>query len=490
MSLVSGINSIDSLIYTSWNLDAHTPVSLTYSFLSFLPADAPEEDRKGFTPMNAVQQDAARAALATWAAVASITFSEVASGGNIQFGTNDQSADKSAGYAYYPDPNLRYSTPLFINKLAGSSSHLAPGEYGFTVLMHEIGHTLGLKHSGDYDVTGTDTDGPFLPEEDDTRDLTLMSYNGPLSFPDLRLEPAGPMLYDIQAIQYLYGANTSYRAGDDIYRFTDSSAVQCIWDGGGVNTFDFSGCSEFAIIDLRPGEYSAVYLDVPSIWIAYGVTIQKAIGSAGADLIFTSESGSIIEAGAGHDLIFSNLGDDRLAGGDGRDEVLFVKERGAYTISAVDGGWMVVGEGRDLLTGIERLSFADSDVALDLNGVGGQTYRLYQAALGRAPDLAGLGYWIDAGDHGASLASVARQFIGSAEFARTYGVLDNAAFVTQLYQNVLHRKPDQGGLAFHLDLLERGGPREDTLISFSESPEYQAAQIAVIGNGFAYTPLG
>ena len=69
------------------------------------PSYAFFDDAFGFTPMDATQQSAVRAALATWAEVANITFKEVSdagSGGVIRFGTNDQNGTSSA-YTYFPN---------------------------------------------------------------------------------------------------------------------------------------------------------------------------------------------------------------------------------------------------------------------------------------------------------------------------------------------------------------------------------------------------
>lgn len=148
-------------------------------------------------------------------------------------------------------------------------------------------------------------------------------------------------------------------------------------------------------------------------------------------------------------------------------------------------------DGINTLTSVERIQFTDTNVALDINGTGGQVYRLYQAAFNRAPDVAGLGFQMSAIDKsGLTLNQIAQNFITSPEFVRTYGSLSNTAFVTQLYANVLHRVPEAEGLKFHTDLLNANAvSRATDLVGFSESAENQAALIGVIGNGFAFTPL-
>ncbi|MGZ8295391.1 MAG: DUF4214 domain-containing protein, partial [Telluria sp.] len=161
-----------------------------------------------------------------------------------------------------------------------------------------------------------------------------------------------------------------------------------------------------------------------------------------------------------------------------------------FAVRRLADGWSVSGQGSDMLAGVERLVFSDTAYALDIDGMAGGVYRLYRAALGRAPDEGGLGYWIGAGDSGVALAAMAQGFIDSGEFSAAYGALDNAAFVARLYANVLQRAPDDAGLAFHLDLLERAvTTRNLTLLAFSESAENQDALAGVIGNGFAYTPF-
>lgn len=490
MSLTSGINTIDALVYSSWNTTPHTGITLTYCFPRTLPAGASADDARGFAPMSLVQQQAVRAALAEWAAVANIVFVEVESDGNIVFASNDQ-GDATDAYAYLPDAVARYTSAVFTNSRVPLDAYMAPGEAGFTILLHEIGHTLGLKHPGYYDGANDETGGPYLPGHLDSRAYTQMSYNGAGTLELVGKEGLTPMLYDIQAVQYLYGANPAWRSGDDVYTFGADSAPRTIWDGGGFNVFDFSACTEGADVDLRPGELSSTCAGFDNIAIAYGATIHKAVTGAGSDTIRASDAGSIIESGAGSDTIHGGAGDDRIAGGEGLDTLVLDGQAAQYTLSATADGWLVEGFGRDLVAGVERIRFSDTTMAIDIDGVAGQVYRLYQAAFARTPDQGGLGYWIEAGDRGLSMASVAQAFIDSPEFSATYGALDNASFVARLYLNVLGRQPDAPGLAFHLNLLERGDTsRSVTLLSFSESAENQQALAGVIGNGFAYTPYG
>jgi len=163
--------------------------------------------------------------------------------------------------------------------------------------------------------------------------------------------------------------------------------------------------------------------------------------------------------------------------------------RRAYTIvrEGANVGMTHSAGGNDTLDGIERLRFDDGAVALDIDGVAGQMYRLYQAAFNRTPDLEGLGFWIGMGDRGTALEAVSNAFVISKEFTDTYGALTDAQFITQLYRNVLHREPDQAGLDFHVGhLVAHNSTRATALIAFSESAENQAALIGAIANGISF----
>lgn len=224
----------------------------------------------------------------------------------------------------------------------------------------------------------------------------------------------------------------------------------------------------------------------------------------------------MLQAGAGNDRISLNGGGGQLGvmAGDGNDQITLLG--GAHTVDGGAGTDTVrlsmtradatiqrIGTSNsytvtdkagtvDQLTGVERIAFADATVALDVDGSAGQVYRIYQAAFNRTPDKGGLGYWINAMDHGASFASVAQGFLDSSEYHKAYdGVKSNRELVTKYYENILHRTPDAGGLDFWAGVLDnKAAGTADVLASISDSAENKAGLIGVIGNGFEYTPYG
>lgn len=550
MSLSTGINSIDSLVYSSWNTSAHQSISLTFSFLQRPTGDFTADDAKGFQPMTAAQQDAVHAALAGWASVANVTFTEVAGGGKLQFGTNDQRADGSSAYAYLPQPGADHLY-MFLSTGSNANYDFTPGSYGPSVLLHESGHLLGLKHPGNYDSTGNPLPGESLPKAQDSGDYTQMSYTPPSSTGYTGYYGTTPALYDIQAVQYLYGANLSYRTGDDIYSFSSRSTVQCIWDAGGVNTFDFSACTGTTLINLNAGAFSETSKALHNISIAYGVTVQNAIAGSGGSTIYGNAADNQITGGAGRDtVVFTKSyasyvlqssssgilvvgeGSDLLKGvevlqfadrsiqasevaavlptlggtandtfyaasanpvidgGSGLDTLVFTGAHTGYEIGRVDGGYSITSNGgSNVVSNLERLVFSDGGVALDTDGAAGQLYRLYQAAFVREPDAAGLGYWLGVQTGGASLEAITHSFLVSDEFFKQYGTqLNDDDFVTMLYRNVLHREPDQAGKDFHVAALHSGLSRETLLLaSFSESPENVALVAQTMPAGLFYT---
>lgn len=223
---------------------------------------------------------------------------------------------------------------------------------------------------------------------------------------------------------------------------------------------------------------------------------DNAMGSAGADGLVGYNGDDILRGAEGSDRLLGMAGNDMLDGGSGLDTAEYLYNRAAYTVTPTGIGMRVSStnsEGSDTLAGIERLRFADSALALDVgsDGIGGKAYRLYQAAFDRAPDAAGAGFWLHAMDQGWSLLEVAQQFIQSSEYRAVVGSgLSHRELVTRYYTNTHDRAPDQAGLDFWVKALDRGTSAAEVLVAISESPEHVDARAAIIAGGFEYTPYG
>lgn len=219
--------------------------------------------------------------------------------------------------------------------------------------------------------------------------------------------------------------------------------------------------------------------------------------SSGDDTITGTFEADRINALSGNDIIFSLGGNDTVFGGDGVDTVGLLGPRSEYTISGnpMSGNFTIThntmfGDGTDQMSSIERLSFEDGTLALDIGGNAGQVYRLYQAAFDREPDDGGLSFWINVFDEGnLLLEGIAAQFIESAEFARLYGQPENVSdsdFIALLYNNVLDREPDAAGFSYWNTQAQGGLGREAILRYFSESDENVANVADQISDGIWY----
>lgn len=105
--------------------------------------------------------------------------------------------------------------------------------------------------------------------------------------------------------------------------------------------------------------------------------------------------------------------------------------------------------------------------------VEGSIERLYRAYFLRAPDRAGLTYWVGRFSDGAPLPAISEGFARSPEFVDRYGRLGDGAFVDLVYRNVLQRSPDATGRGYWVQqLAERRRSRGGVMVGFSESPEF------------------
>ena len=217
-------------------------------------------------------------------------------------------------------------------------------------------------------------------------------------------------------------------------------------------------------------------------------TAERVASSATAAVVTNIPPQVITGTGDG-DTLTGGAGNDTFDGGAGTDTAAFSSLLAAYSFAPSSGNKILSGpDGSDTLSSIERLTFADANLAFDLEGNAGQTYRLYQAAFNRTPDIGGLGGWIIGRDSGLTPLQVANSFMASAEFQSLYGANpSNEQFVSLLYTNALHRPADAGSLGYWINQLASGlQTRAQALVNFSESPENKASVLPSIANGILY----
>lgn len=460
-----------------------------YHFAESPAAFFDDQDKDGFEAFNAAQRAFARKVFDYISTVVNVEFRETGAldgEGVLVLANNLQ--DDSAGYAH--------SQLVMLNHDVWQNLAPTMSNAGVQILLHEVGHALGLKHPfDDVDSVGTPGQGPFLSSVEDIGEHTLMSYN---------VEPSDYHLaysaLDLAALQYIYGPAAQVAAGDTSWRL-DAGRNNFIADGAGADTLDGSAFAGGMTVDLRPGYWGFMGAKADSIvragqvTVNFGSVIENLRGGAGNDTLTGNEIANRIEGGAGNDAIAGGAGSDQLDGGAGLDVAVYAGKLADFSFKTGPDGIAVSDRlhpaDTDLLAGIERLKFDDAMVALDTDGVAAQAYRLYQAAFNRTPDLGGLGYWIGQMERGASLKEVAANFIASGEFTGMYGLKPaNADFLTKIYQNILHRAPDQAGFDYWLQAMEQGTSAVDILAQFSESRENVVALAGVVDAGIAYTPFG
>ncbi|POA35763.1 MULTISPECIES: serralysin family metalloprotease [unclassified Pseudomonas] len=332
--------------YAWHDLNGSGKIELTYTFLTAPTSNFSGLGVTGFSQFSALQKSQAVLAMQSWGDVANVTFTEAAKGGDghMTFGNYSGGQEGAAAFAFLPGSEPGYDGQSWYLTGSGYNVNKTPGvnNYGRQTLTHEIGHTLGLSHPGDYNAgEGTPSYNDAVYGQD-TRGYSLMSYwsesntNQNFSKGGVEAYSSGPLMDDIAAVQKLYGANMSTRTGDttygfnsnagrDFYSATSSSdkVVFSVWDAGGKDTLDFSGFTQNQKINLNEASFSDVGGLVGNVSIAKGVIIENAIGGSGNDLLIGNSVANELKGGAGNDIIYGAGGADKLWGGSGSDTFVF-----------------------------------------------------------------------------------------------------------------------------------------------------------------------
>lgn len=472
-----------------------SPVEVTYSFMAAAPDYAEASDKNGFSVFSDAQKDATRKIFADIAQQLNITFREVSdtvgSYGQIRLGNNAQGTT-SAGYASIPDPSAGPTAgDLYINNQDPANlSDVTPGTNAHATLVHELGHTLGLKHPGNYNAgePALPGAGNFLAASEDSEANTIMSY---VKAPQQQERDFFAM-YDMLALQYLYGSRP-YNTGIDVYGLGDSAGrkLQMLIDSGGVDTLDASAATAAAIIDLRDGYASSIgrLADgtpaLGNVQIAFGAVIENAAGTSSSDTITGNDAANAITGGSGNDAI---------DGGAGVDTAVFSGTRSAYAIAGSGSTWSVGDntanrDGADTLTNVERLKFSDVSIALDISGNAGSVAKILGVMLGASSvsnkQFVGIGLnAMDGGMSYSNLMQLALNTVLGAGFS-------NDAEITLLFQNLAGAVPSQADLTFWSGALSSGQYTQASLAVLAADSAFNANNIQLTGlaaTGLEYQP--
>ncbi|MES2262010.1 MAG: M10 family metallopeptidase C-terminal domain-containing protein [Pseudomonadota bacterium] len=360
--------------------------NITYAFPTSSAGMYSNGESATFLAVSASQKATFVQALQVWDDLIAPTFALTTGASDIEFAFS--TTDTTYAHGYMPNAGSAWFN--------SNSDLTAPtiGKYAFTTYIHEIGHTLGLNHMGNYDGAGTFTPSSFQ----DSRVLSIMSYFGPgggqpstevmtadWNTGGVTYSPQTPMLNDVMAIQQIYGASTTTRTDNTVYGFSSTLAgsaiydftvnkgpILTIFDSGGIDTLNLSGWNTPATISLEAGTYSSCDDMTNNIAIAYNCVIENAVGGGGDDIITGNSAANRLEGGsgsdqlnggAGNDVLVGGAGNDVLSGGDGQDIAVFEGTYASYAISynAATSTFSVSGgsSGADSVSGVETFQFAD-----------------------------------------------------------------------------------------------------------------------------------
>ena len=343
----------------------------------------------------ATEQGILKSAMALWSDIANIGFAEGSSDvGAYTFtraaaGTQLANTAASETGTGYPLNQTQAAVTVIDTSQPfwKISSFTSAGGYGIDTVMHEMGHMLGLSHTGNYNGYAQSSD---QRNGTDSLQWSIMSYFDPatdfngLLHPQYQSSVTGTlwgtstdrfsqvpttwMPLDVLAMQRLYGAPTTTAlsggqtfgfncnvagASKPFFDFTQNTTpIVTLWDAGGGNTLDVSGFGQGGTVDLNAGHFSSVDGLVNNIGIAYFTRMDGAVG------------------GGGNELFIANGDSDRIAGGGGTDTVAFTAggvfygqfgNAGAETVATFSGL-------NDTLTAISELVFSGGADTVSFQG--------------------------------------------------------------------------------------------------------------------------
>ncbi|WP_262694058.1 pre-peptidase C-terminal domain-containing protein [Kordiimonas aquimaris] len=325
----TGNDFIDDLFFGNAFGDGDGPAIISFSFpgpnATFIAPfnlddeDGNETDVTEFAiPISANGEAVFRDGLEQVEALANVRFVEVPDEGE-NFGTlrifgNTADSGNVVGFAGLP------SQAVTAGDIAIFESRTGTGTFANFVILHELGHALGLTHP--------EPDEGTFPEAFFGAEFTLLvpSFSSAF-FPTAVRADLYPTTFsygDILALRTLYGAPDDEQPEDNVYRFdVNGRYFETIFDNGGTDTIEIFGGNEAVVINLTPDDafFGGAFIDVGTT-VTYRDANNIVVGRRDDTIFLTPET--IIEnitVAGGNDTVVGNAADNRLLGGAGNDSL-------------------------------------------------------------------------------------------------------------------------------------------------------------------------